>query len=179
MVKGIALINLPDFAVREEAIPGWLRPIVSTVEALVASAVVLKSLFYFLRHPAVVRKWAGLAYANPEAVSTELVEILTEPTRDRRAAATFSSLLRAMIKAEFGPSVKAILPTLDMPLLLLWGRQDRMIPPYLAQQFAQLNPKLQLVEVDNAGHCPHDECPEQVNQILLEWMAEKLSLSDI
>ncbi|MBE9128887.1 MULTISPECIES: alpha/beta fold hydrolase [unclassified Coleofasciculus] len=171
MVSGMVMISLPDFSQREEAIPLWLRPIMSTIEGLVASPAILKSLFYLVRHPPIVRKWAGLAYANPEAVTAELVEILTEPARDKGAAATFSALFKAMTSTEFGPRVKSVLPTLDIPLLLIWGCKDRMIPPYLAGQFAALNPKLELVELENAGHCPHDECPEQVNQILLDWLS--------
>jgi len=170
MVKGIVMINLPDFSLREEMIPRWLRPVVSTIEGLVASPVVLKSLFYVVRRPPIVRKWVGLAYANPGAVTDELVEILTVPAQDRGAAATFSALFKAMTSSEFGPPVKSILPTLEIPLLLIWGRQDRMIPPDLARQFVALNPNLELVELDDAGHCPHDECPEQVNQILLDWL---------
>lgn len=171
MVKGLILINLPDFSLREEALPGWLRPVVSTVEGLVASPVVLQSLFYLLRRPSIVQKWAGLAYYNPSAIDAELVEILTQPARDRGAAATFSVLFKAMTSSKFGPPIKSVLPTLDIPLLLIWGRQDRMIPPQLAQQFADLNPNVKLIELDNAGHCPHDECPEQVNRILLDWLA--------
>lgn len=173
MVKGIAMINLPDLSLEEEATPPWLRPVVSTIKSLVASPVVLKSLFYVVRRPPVVRKWAGLAYANPAAISAELVEILTLPAQDRGAAATFSALFKAMTSSKFGPRVKDILPTLNIPMLLMWGRNDRMIPPYLARQFTELNSNLELVELDNAGHCPHDECPEQVNQSLLEWIGAK------
>ena len=57
-------------------------------------------------------------------------------------------------------------------MLLIWGRQDKMIPYSLSRQFLDLNPKLCLVDVDNAGHCAHDECPEQVNQILQNWIDE-------
>ncbi|HEY9601685.1 MAG TPA: alpha/beta fold hydrolase [Allocoleopsis sp.] len=173
MVKGIVLINLPDLSLREEAMPGWLRPVVSTVEGLVASPILLKTLFYVVRRPPVVRQWAGLAYANPVAVTAELVEILTGPAQDRGAAATFSALFKAMTSTNFGPRVKTILPTLDIPMLLMWGRKDRMIPPKLARQFVELNPNLELIELDDAGHCPHDEQPEQVNQILLDWLATK------
>jgi len=178
MVKGIALINLPDFSLEEEMIPSWLQPVVSTVKSLVASPVVLKSLFYVVRRPPVLRKWAGRAYANPTAVTAELLEILTVPAQDRGAAAAFSALFKAMTSAGFGPKVKTILPTLNIPMLLMWGRQDRMIPPYLAHQFAALNPKLELVEIDNAGHCPQDECPERVNQILLDWLATQFKQQD-
>jgi haloalkane dehalogenase len=173
MVKGIVLINLPDLSLREEAMPGWLRPVVSTVEGLVASPILLKTLFHVVRRPPVVRKWAGLAYASPVAVTAELVEILTGPAQDRGAAATFSALFKAMTSTNFGPRVKTILPTLDIPMLLMWGRKDRMIPPKLARQFVELNPNLELIELDDAGHCPHDERPEQVNQILLDWLATK------
>jgi haloalkane dehalogenase len=78
-----------------------------------------------------------------------------------------------MTSAEFGPCIKTILPKLEIPLLLIWGLQDRMIPPQLAGRFVELNPNLELIELDDAGHCPHDECPEQVNQILLDWLARQ------
>lgn len=64
-------------------------------------------------------------------------------------------------------------------MLLIWGRQDRMIPPRFARphQFVECNPNyVELVELDHAGHCPQDECPEQVNQEILNWMAGKFVL---
>lgn len=173
MVKGLALINLPDFSLEEEMIPRWLRPVVSTIKGIVASPVLLTSLFYVVRRPPIARKWAGRAYANSAAITAELLEIITLPAQDRGAAATFAALFRGMTSAKFGPRVKDILPALDIPILLMWGRRDRMIPPYLARQFAELNSNLELVEIDDAGHCPHDECPERVNQILLDWLATK------
>ncbi|MBW4577685.1 MAG: alpha/beta fold hydrolase [Aphanothece sp. CMT-3BRIN-NPC111] len=170
MVKGIAMIGLPDMSAREEAIPKWLQPAIATIESLFASPVVLKTVFHLVRRPSVVRKWAGIAYANPTAVSDELVEILTGPAQDRGAAGAFSAILKGMIGAQFGPSVKAVLPTLEIPMLLIGGRQDRMIPHSLYTRFSDLNSKLQLVALDNAGHCGHDECPEQVNQIVRDWI---------
>ncbi len=174
MVKGLVMINLPDFQAREEAIPSWLGPIVSTVESLVASPVLLKTIFYLVRRPSVVRKWAGLAYANPEAVTDDLVEILSVPATDPGAAGTFSRLLRGMTAPNFSLPVKSLLPKLDIPMLLMWGLEDRMIPPILARKFVKLNPNLELLELNHAGHCPHDECPEQVNLMLLEWLRTKV-----
>ena len=175
MVKGIATIGLPDMSAREEAIPGWLRPGVATLENLFASPLILKSLFYLVRRPFIVRKWAALAYANPAAVTDELVDILTGPATDRGAAAAFYGILKAMIGADFAPNIKTLLPKLEIPMLLIWGRQDRMIPPSLYDRFIDINPNLRLVAVENAGHCPHDECPEQVNQILLNWLNSLVS----
>jgi pimeloyl-ACP methyl ester carboxylesterase len=170
MVQGIVMIGLPDMSAREQAVPRWLQPAIATVENIFASPWLLKNIFYLVRRPAVVKKWAAIAYANPTAITEELVEILTGPAQDRGSAQAFSALLKAMIGANFGPSIQSVLPTLEIPMLLIWGRQDRMIPPSLSGRFLKLNQRLRLVEVDNAGHCAHDECPEQVNQILADWI---------
>jgi len=171
MVKGVAMLNLPDFSVREEMIPSWLQPIVGAIEGAFTSPWLIKPLFYFLRSPSVVRKWAGLAYHNGEAITDELVEILASPAQDVGSASTFAALFQAMSNSSFAPKIGKILPHLEMPLLLLWGRHDRMVPPGLAARFVAMNPNLELVEMD-AGHCPHDECPEVVNPLLLQWLSQ-------
>ena len=56
-----------------------------------------------------------------------------------------------------------------MPILLIWGKKDKFIPPSLAQTFVKLNPNITLIELENVGHCPHDEVPEKFNQIFLEY----------
>ncbi|MGE5658207.1 MAG: alpha/beta fold hydrolase [Actinomycetota bacterium] len=174
MVAGIVMISLPDPAVRVEAVPRWLQPAVAAAENLFASPPILRTLFYFVRRPAMVRRWVSFAYANPEAVTDELVEILAAPASDRGAARAFCGLFKAIGSPHFGPGVKTLLPTLTLPMLLIWGAQDRMIPPRFARphQFQDYNPQLKLLVLENAGHCPHDECPEQVNQAILDWMAD-------
>jgi pimeloyl-ACP methyl ester carboxylesterase len=172
MVQGIVMMSLHDPGMRVEAVPPLLRPAIAAIENLVISPLVLKTLFKLVRRPSVVRKWAAIAYANPEAVTDELVEILTGPAQDRGSAQAFYALFKGMMSAQFGPSVKHVLSNLEIPMLLIWGQKDRMIPSNLVRpsQFVEYNPKLQLIELDNAGHCPHDECPDQVNQIILDWI---------
>lgn len=170
MAQGIVMLSLPDTSIREEAIPRCFRPIVAAIERFFSSPLLLKTLFYFVRRPKVVRPWAAIAYANPAAVTEELVEILVAPAADRGSAQAFAAILQAMVSSGFGPKIKSILPGLQIPMLLLWGQQDRMVPPALGRQFAQYNSQLKLVELENAGHCPHDECPERVNQEILDWL---------
>jgi pimeloyl-ACP methyl ester carboxylesterase len=175
MVQGIVMLSLPDMSIRQEAMPKLLRPAIATIENVFASPLLLKTLFRFVRKPGVVRRWAGLAYSNSEAVTDELVDILVGPAQDRGSAQAFGAILKAMIGSEFSPSVKKVLPTLDIPILLIWGQQDRMVPPAFARQFADYNPKVQLLTLENAGHCPHDECPEQVNEAILVWIDKFLN----
>lgn len=170
MVKGIVMMSLPDPSLEQEAIPPVLRPIVTGIKKMVASPLILKPVFHFVRRPSVLRRWAGLAYANPEAITDELIDILAGPPQDRGSARAFSALFRAAIAVNFSPSVKAILPNLDVPMLLIWGSKDRFVPPVLAQRFTQYNEKLELLDLEDVGHCPHDECPEKVNQVILNWI---------
>ncbi|HBE16277.1 MAG TPA: alpha/beta hydrolase [Cyanobacteria bacterium UBA11149] len=176
MVGGLALINLPDLEMSEEAIPALLRPIVSRIEGTVASfasPILFKAIFALVIRPSLVGKFARIAYANPEVITDELVDIFTEPALDAGAETALSALVKGKTSRKFGRSVKSILPQLEIPLLLIWGLQDRVIPPQLARKFVAMNPKLELVEIENAGHCPHDECPERVNQILLDWIGTR------
>jgi pimeloyl-ACP methyl ester carboxylesterase len=178
MVAGTVMISLPDPSVRAEAVPGWLLPAIEAVESLFVSPLILRPLFSLARKPAVVRRWVGFAYAKPEAVTDELVEILAGPAGDRGAARAFCALFKAVGSSQFGPGVKTVLRNSTIPMLLIWGKQDRMIPPRLARphQFVECNPQyVELVELDNAGHCPQDECPEQVNQAILNWISRNFA----
>ncbi len=175
MVEGLIMINLPDPGAQAEAIPPWLLPTVELIQNMVASPLLLRALFLIVRRPSVIRRWVKLAYSNPDLITEELVEILARPPRDRGASRAFCILFKIMGSTKLGPSVKTVLPALKTPMLLIWGKQDLFIPPKLANpsQFTQLNPHLQLIEVDNAGHCPHDERPEIVNHLILDWIAQQ------
>lgn len=170
MVKGIVMISLPDPSLEQEMIPTALKPVVRGIKSIFTSRLILKPIFYFVRRPSVLRRWAGLAYAHPEAISDELIDILAGPPQDRGSARAFRALFKATTGVNFSPSVKKILPNLTIPMLLIWGKKDRFVPPKLADQFLRYNEKLELVYLEDVGHCPHDESPEQVNEEILDWI---------
>ena len=179
MVAGVVMLSLPDLSVEAEAMPAALRPIVATVKRLILSRLLLKALFPIVCRPAFVKAWASLAYAQSEAVTDELLEILVGPAQDRGSARAFAATFRAVTDPRYSPNIKAVLPTLNIPMLLIWGQDDRMIPSQLARpdQYAQYNPKLQLLELERAGHCPHDEVPDEVNQAIVQWIASWSAIS--
>jgi pimeloyl-ACP methyl ester carboxylesterase len=170
MVKGLVMLSLPDVSVREDVLPPLVRPIVTAIENLFASPLLIKNLLKLVRRPNVIRKWAGIAYPNQEAITDELVEILSSPAYDDGADQTLLRLSRCVRKASFAKSVRDLLPPITIPMLLIWGLQDRMIPSSQARAIAELNTNLKLIELENAGHCPHDEYPEQFNALLLDWL---------
>jgi pimeloyl-ACP methyl ester carboxylesterase len=170
MIQGIVMISLPDPNLEQEMIPTALQPLVSGIKSIFTSRLILKPIFYFVRRPSVLRPWASLAYANPEAITDELIDILAGPPQDRGSARAFRALFKATTGINFSPSVKKILPNLTIPMLLIWGTKDRFVPPKLANQFVGYNERLQLLYLEDVGHCPHDESPEQVNQAILDWI---------
>ncbi|MCM0591949.1 MAG: alpha/beta fold hydrolase [Gloeotrichia echinulata DVL01] len=179
MVQGVVMMSLPDPTLEQEAIPASVRPfvmpIITSIKRIIASPLLLKPLFKLVRQPGILRFWASTAYANPEAVTDELLEIFAAPPQDRGSVRAFIALFQAASGVNFSPSVKALLPNLTIPMLLIWGQQDRWVPPALGRQFAQYNEKLEVLHLENVGHCPHDECPEQVNQAILDWLDKSVS----
>jgi pimeloyl-ACP methyl ester carboxylesterase len=170
MVSGLVMLSLPDVSVREDILPPLVSPLVTTLENLVASPLLIKNILKIVRKPKIIRRWAGLAYPNKEAVTDELIEILSSPAYDRGSEQTLVRLSRSVRKPSFAKSVRDLLPPLTIPMLLIWGLKDKMIPAHQAQAIASLNPLIKLVELADAGHCPHDEYPEQFNSLLLDWL---------
>ncbi|HLZ56919.1 MAG TPA: alpha/beta hydrolase [Ktedonosporobacter sp.] len=59
------------------------------------------------------------------------------------------------------------------PILVIWGKQDAVLDPGLyLPRWRQLAPTARVVEIDQAGHLVHDDQPEQVNQLLLNFLAQ-------
>lgn len=170
MVAGLVMLSLPDVSRRREMIADWLLNIVTPIENFFTCPWLLKPIFYYLRRPQVLKKWTKIAYEDKKAVSDELVQIIAAPTLDEGAAEAFISLAEAVNHPEYCPPAKLILPRLEIPILLCWGKQDRMVPVQLAPGFVSLNPRIKYVEFDRAGHCLQDECPDRFNPILLEWL---------
>ena len=61
--------------------------------------------------------------------------------------------------------------SLQVPVLLVWGREAKITPPTNAAPFLATNPRAELREVAYAGLLPHDEQPAQFANLVLEWLA--------
>lgn len=56
------------------------------------------------------------------------------------------------------------------PVLLLWGRKDTAVPFKHSGVLQAAIPNLEFHAIENAGHNPHYEKPEEVNPILLKFL---------
>lgn len=172
MATGLVMLTLPDINQKQAMIPKFLRPVVTTIENVIANPWLIRIIFYYVRNPKIIRNALKFAYVDQSAVTDELVEIICQPTEDKGAARTLIALTKSSNKAKFSPSVKSLLKQLEIPTLLLWGDGDRLIPsmaiPKLVKKKANIN--LQLLK--ERGHCIHDESPNQFHQIFWQWREE-------
>src|SRR5690349_7789732 len=59
---------------------------------------------------------------------------------------------------------------MDKPVLLFWGRNDPTVPFKHSQVLCKVMPQIEFHAIENCGHIPHYEKPEEVNPILLEFL---------
>lgn len=146
-----------------------LRFIMGSFTRLVNSQIVGPVLFNLIRQKPRIRETLKQVYCDHTAVTDELVDMLYEPSCHPGAQKVFAAILTAPA----GPSPAELLPKVTQPLLVLWGEDDPWTPiagakPY--RELAQHNPLVQFSSIPGAGHCPHDECPDKVNSLILEWL---------
>ncbi len=56
------------------------------------------------------------------------------------------------------------------PVALIWGKEDRAVPFSQNETFRHLVPQTQLHPIEQAGHIPHFERAQEVNQILISFL---------
>ncbi len=170
MTKGLVAISLPDLRELEELVPAPVRPIKRSLEAIVGSFLA-RPLFYGIRRPKSIKfVLENFAYGDRSRVDNELVQIIAKPAQDPDAVLAFYYLNISMNQVDDLPTNQQAIAQLQVPILILWGTKDRIIPVTLGRKLVKYSPLTQLIEFPNLGHCPQDEAPSLVNRTILEWM---------
>jgi len=170
MAASLVMVSLPDLSAEQEMIPRSIQPLVNGIKRVILNPPLLHTLFRVVSQPKVAKIWAKIAYANPDRVTDELVDLFITPAREQEAPAAFVKIMQGMTSSNFSPNIRKLLPEMNIPMLLLWGSGDRMIPQGTAGILLKLNPLLELVNLAGAGHCAHDEMPELVNETIRNWL---------
>ncbi|XP_004509280.1 uncharacterized protein [Cicer arietinum] len=132
--------------------------------------VVLGFLFWQSKQPARIESVLKSVYINSSNVDDYLVESITRPAQDPNAGEVYYRLMTRFMMNQSKYTLDSVLSELSCPLLLLWGDLDPWVGPAKANRIKEFYPKTTLVNLQ-AGHCPHDETPELVNEALLNWLA--------
>ncbi len=130
-------------------------------------------IFENLRRPGVIKSTLQQVYIDPTNVDDYLIESIRRPSLDPGAFQVFQKVFQA--RGLKGKPIDELFQDLQAPLLLLWGDSDPWLRNAKAKQdkfrFFAKEASVEVKEVLlNAGHCPHDEIPDQVNQEMLTWL---------
>ena len=130
-------------------------------------------IFENLRRPGVIKSTLQQVYIDPTNVDDYLIESIRRPSLDPGAFQVFQKVFQA--RGLKGKPIDELFKDLQAPLLLLWGDKDPWLRNAKAKQdkfrlFA-IEASLDVKEVLlKAGHCPHDEVPDRVNEEMLSWL---------
>jgi pimeloyl-ACP methyl ester carboxylesterase len=149
--------------------PKWIQSLQSAFERFV-----LGVSFLYTQQPARIEQVLKQVYpVASHQVDDELIESIQLPSRDPNAPEVFYQIVSKSVRRS--TYIDDLLSKLNgRPILLCWGENDPWIRPAAADKIQSLygnDNYCKRVSID-AGHCPHDEAPEAVNQAIRDFLTE-------
>lgn len=115
-----------------------------------------------------IRKKTELTFYDPATATKELVDEVFSITSSRLKVIKIISLAKSAIRHHLGDELHDI----KVPTCLIWGKNDTITPPMVAEEFKKLLPNSELHWIDKCGHAPMMEVPGEFNQVLDGFLAK-------
>ncbi len=157
-IAQLVLVDAAGYAFIPQRVPLGFRIAMSPVLSALTGRVLPRS---------AVEESVRSVYGHPERITPELVDrhiAITRREGNRRA------LGQRMAQIDRGENAAAI-ATLNVPTLILWGGQDRLIPPENAARFGRDIKGSVLVVFDDLGHVPQEEDPPRTAAAVQRFLA--------
>lgn len=115
-----------------------------------------------------IKKKTELTFYDPAVANKELVDEVYSIVNNRLKALKIISLAKSAIRHNLGDELQDI----KVPTCLIWGRNDTITPPMVAEEFKKLIPNSELHWVDKCGHAPMMEVPAEFNVLLSAFLSK-------
>jgi pimeloyl-ACP methyl ester carboxylesterase len=113
-----------------------------------------------------IKNKTAQTFYDPAVATPELVDEVFEITRNRIKVIKIITLAKSAIRHNLGEELNQI----QQPTLLIWGNNDIVTPPFVAEEFKKLIPNSELHFIDKCGHAPMMEVPAEFNAILEKFL---------
>ncbi|WP_183566259.1 alpha/beta fold hydrolase [Mucilaginibacter sp. SP1R1] len=113
-----------------------------------------------------VREKVQYTFYDPAMATDDLVNEIYKLINDRHSVVR----LLAMAKSAIRHNMKKDLHKMHIPVSLIWGKNDKITPPEVAVEFNELLPDSELHWIDQCGHAPMMERPEEFNKLLKAFL---------
>lgn len=115
-----------------------------------------------------IREQACEIFYDPIHVTEELVDTLYHTLSDR----SYRRFLVRVAKATRDRHMRDELAKVGVPTWIIWGRNDTITPPFVAEQFCAGIRNARLAFIDECGHAPPIEQPKEFARLLHSFLAE-------
>jgi len=112
-----------------------------------------------------IRNKVAVTFFDPKNATDELVDECFEAVNDRNKILRILSIAKSAIRH----NMEEDLSDMKTPACLIWGKNDIVTPPDVAELFKSKLPDADLFWIDKCGHAPMMEHPEEFNVILNKW----------
>ena len=119
----------------------------------------------------VIKKKVEEVFYDPKTATKELVDDVFKTVNDRNKLIK----ILAMAKSAIRHNMAEDLPKMKLPSCIIWGGNDNVTPPEVADEFHKLLPNSDLFWIDKCGHAPMMEHPGKFNAILIDWLTSKIT----
>ena len=109
-----------------------------------------------------IKEKVEFTFYDPETATKELVDDVFRIVNDRHSVVRILAMARSAIRHNMQKDLHKI----HIPVGLIWGRNDKVTPPEVANEFHEYLPKSELIWIDKCGHAPMMEQPEEFNKAL-------------
>lgn len=116
-----------------------------------------------------IKERVQYTFYDPNIATPELIDEVYKLVNDRHSVIR----LLAMAKSAIRHNMKKDLHKIKIPVALIWGRNDKITPPEVAEEFNQLLPDVELHWIDKCGHAPMMEHPVEFNEKLKAFLDKK------
>jgi pimeloyl-ACP methyl ester carboxylesterase len=137
-------------------------------------------LFRLVGPPLVVRVVLRSIVHDPACVTPDQVRGYAEPLRSEEAVRALIHSARQIVPSNL-PALTRRYPEIEAPTLVMWGRQDRVVPLSVGQRLADAMPNARLHVLEECGHLPMEEWPDESFAVLAGFLndtAEGPSVKD-
>ncbi|MGA0828613.1 MAG: alpha/beta fold hydrolase [Flavobacteriaceae bacterium] len=116
-----------------------------------------------------IKKKAEEVFYDPEVATKEIIDEVFDLVNDRSKLVKTLAIAKSAIRHNMAKD----LPKIKTPTCIIWGRNDKVTPPEVAEEFHKLLPDSELFWVDRCGHAPMMEHPEEFNRLLEAWLKKR------
>lgn len=153
---------LIDAGAYQEYIPGYVK--ILGVPIIGAAAI------YLLPARYMAKSILKMAYYDPKKITEEQIAAYAAPIASPGGKHALLETGKQIIPPNIDELV-AKYKDINVPTLIIWGKQDKIIDPIVGTLLDQAIPNSTLKWIDQCGHVPQEEMPEATIPLVLDFLA--------